>query len=74
MDSSLGLDYIVENKEELIRKFASALDTDNVTVKKQILELLSALCVYSKDGYACTLDALEHYRHNAAEGTNTDTR
>jgi hypothetical protein len=25
MDSSLGLDYIVENKEQLIRKFASGL-------------------------------------------------
>ena len=40
----------------------SALDTDNVAVKKQVYELLSALCVYSKDGYARALDALEHYK------------
>jgi hypothetical protein len=40
----------------------AALDTPNVTVKKQVLELLSALCVYNADGYARALDALEHYK------------
>lgn len=40
----------------------AALDTPNVTVKKQALELLSALCVYNSDGYARALDALEHYK------------
>ncbi|KAK3100755.1 hypothetical protein FSP39_024772 [Pinctada imbricata] len=61
MDTSLGLDYIVENKE-ISRKFASALQSDNLTSKKQVYELLSALCVYSKEGYACALDALEHLK------------
>jgi hypothetical protein len=40
----------------------SALDTSNVTVKKQVFELLSALCVYSPEGYARALDALEFYK------------
>ena len=40
----------------------AALDTPNATVKKQVLELLSALCVYNSDGYARALDALEHYK------------
>lgn len=40
----------------------SALDTDNAAVKKQIFELLSALCVYSKEGYKRALDALEQYK------------
>jgi hypothetical protein len=40
----------------------AALDTPNATVKKQVLELLSALCVYNSDGYARSLDALEHYK------------
>ncbi|XP_060063512.1 uncharacterized protein LOC132543969 [Ylistrum balloti] len=61
MDSSLGLDYIVENKD-FTPKFAAALDTDNVTVKKQVFELLSALCVYSKDGYTRALEALDKYK------------
>ncbi|OWF45788.1 FH2 domain-containing protein 1 [Mizuhopecten yessoensis] len=61
MDSSLGLDYIVENKD-FTPKFAAALDTDNVTVKKQVFELLSALCVYSKDGYKRALEALDKYK------------
>ncbi|KAK3599935.1 hypothetical protein CHS0354_012578 [Potamilus streckersoni] len=61
MDSPLGLDYIVENKE-FTRKLASALDNDKIAVKKQIFELLAALCVYSKDGYARALGALEDYK------------
>ena len=61
MDSRIGLDYIVENRE-YVAKLASALDTANTTVKKQVFELLSALCVYNADGYHRTLDALEHYK------------
>nr|CAD7259934.1 unnamed protein product [Timema shepardi] len=40
----------------------AALDTNNVTVKKQVLELLSALCVYNAEGYSRALDALQHYK------------
>ena len=40
----------------------SALDTINVQVKKQVFELLSALCVYSSEGYSRALEALEHYK------------
>lgn len=61
MDSRIGLDYIVENKE-YTTKLAAALDTNNVTIKKQVFELLSALCVYNVDGYNRALDALEHYK------------
>lgn len=61
MDSRIGLDYIVENRE-YVGKLAAALDTANLTVKKQVFELLSALCVYNADGYARTLDALEHFK------------
>jgi hypothetical protein len=39
-----------------------ALDTNNVLVKKQVFELLSALCVYSSDGYKLALDSLESYK------------
>jgi len=42
--------------------FSSALDTNNVMVKKQVFELLSALCVYSPDGYGLALEALESYK------------
>jgi hypothetical protein len=40
----------------------AALDTPNPTVKKQVLELLSALCVYNAEGYARALDALDHHK------------
>ena len=45
----------------------TALDTPNVTVKKQVLELLSALCVYNAEGYNRALDALDHYRELKGE-------
>ncbi|XP_045619895.1 uncharacterized protein [Procambarus clarkii] len=66
MDSRIGLDYIVENKE-YTTKLAAALDTSNVTIKKQVFELLSALCVYNVDGYNRAIDALEHYKALKAE-------
>nr|XP_023020465.1 uncharacterized protein LOC111509028 [Leptinotarsa decemlineata] len=62
MDSSrIGLDFIVENPD-YIRKLAAALDTQNVTVKKQVFELLSALCVHNEDGRARALDTLDHFK------------
>lgn len=61
MDTRIGLDYIVENRE-YVGKLGAALDTNNVTVKKQVFELLSALCAYSPEGYNRALDTLEHYK------------
>ncbi|XP_055689213.1 inverted formin-2 [Lutzomyia longipalpis] len=60
MDPRTGLDYIVDNKD-YVQKLGSALDTDNVTVKKQVFELLSALCAYSAEGYNRALETLEHF-------------
>ncbi|XP_045204866.2 inverted formin-2-like [Mercenaria mercenaria] len=66
VNSQTGLDCLLQikgRKDNIFgRRFASALETKNLMVKMQIFELLSALCVYSKDGYYLTLDALERYR------------
>jgi inverted formin-2 len=61
MDSRIGLDYIVENSD-YVQKLGAALDTHNVTVKKQVFELLSALCAHSPDGYNRTIETLEHFK------------
>ncbi|XP_048516246.1 uncharacterized protein LOC105690620 [Athalia rosae] len=61
MDSHVGLDYIVENPD-YCSKLASALNTANTSVKKQVVELLSALCVYSQDGRQRTIDTLHTYQ------------
>nr|XP_024214357.1 inverted formin-2-like [Halyomorpha halys] len=61
MESRIGLDYILENPD-YTAKLAAALDTSSVTVKKQVFELLSALCVYNTEGYTRALDALEHFK------------
>ena len=41
---------------------STALDTSNVMVKRQVFELLSALCVYSEEGHQLALEALENYK------------
>ncbi len=43
----------------------TVLDTNNGLVKTQIFELLSALCLYSEEGYKIALDALEDYKVTA---------
>ncbi|XP_034120626.1 FH2 domain-containing protein 1 isoform X2 [Drosophila guanche] len=62
MDSRIGLDYIVENRD-YIAKLGAALDTQNATVKKQVFELLSALCAYSTEGYVRAIETLEFYKN-----------
>lgn len=57
----IGLDYIVENREYVI-KLGTALDTNNVTVKKQVFELLSALCAYNADGLERAFETLDHFQ------------
>ncbi|XP_069063412.1 inverted formin-2 isoform X1 [Pleurodeles waltl] len=61
MNSRKGIKYIVAN-EGYVRKLSQALDTSNVMVKKQVFELLAALCMYSSKGYTLALDALDHYK------------
>ncbi|KAM3918521.1 inverted formin-2 isoform 2-T3 [Leptodactylus fuscus] len=61
MNSHKGIEYIVNN-EGYVRKLSQALDTSNVMVKKQVFELIAALCIYSPEGHALALDALDHYK------------
>lgn len=66
VNSQTGLDCLLKTKGRkdniFGRRFASALENKNLMVKMQIFELLSALCVYSREGFYLTLDALETYR------------
>ncbi|XP_076235576.1 FH2 domain-containing protein formin 3 isoform X2 [Calliopsis andreniformis] len=66
MDSHVGLDYIVDNPD-YCAKLASALDTACPSVKKQVVELLSALCVYSQDGRQRAIDTLHAYQERKGE-------
>ncbi|XP_055448939.1 inverted formin-2 isoform X2 [Psammomys obesus] len=61
MNSQQGIEYILSN-QGYVRQLSQALDTSNVMVKKQVFELLAALCIYSPKGHALTLDALDHYK------------
>ena len=61
MDSRIGLDLIVENSDYIL-KLSNALDTNNESVKKQVIELLSALCAYSQLGYNRAIETLDQYK------------
>ncbi|KAJ0172024.1 hypothetical protein K1T71_011997 [Dendrolimus kikuchii] len=61
MESRVGLDYIVEHAE-YADKLATALTSPAAPVKKQVFELLSALCVYNSEGYARAVDTLDRYK------------
>lgn len=61
MNSKAGLDYMIES-ENFTRMLTTVLDNRNTMVKKQVFELLSALCLYCPRGYDLALDALENYR------------
>ena len=56
----------MEKKAEFLYKKSQwhvvALDTTDSLVKKHVFDLLSALCVYSTEGYRVTLDALDSYK------------
>lgn len=39
-----------------------AMDTTNIMIKKQILELMSAVLMYSENGYQLALDSLSFYK------------
>ncbi|XP_063675306.1 inverted formin-2-like [Bolinopsis microptera] len=53
-----GLEFFLE-RDDYSDQFAHALTTNNIMVKKQIFELLSALCYNSKRGYIMALEALK---------------
>ena len=40
----------------------AALGSPNVAVKKQVFEILAAISVYSKDGYARALQVLDKFK------------
>ena len=40
----------------------AALGNPNVAVKKQVFEILAAISVYSKDGYARALQVLDKFK------------
>ncbi|KAG8514447.1 Adenylosuccinate synthetase isozyme 1 [Galemys pyrenaicus] len=61
MNSRPGMGYILAN-QAYVRQLSLALDTSNMMVKKQVFELLAALCIYSPEGHALALDALDHYK------------
>ncbi|KAL5011364.1 hypothetical protein ScPMuIL_009915 [Solemya velum] len=58
LNTNLGLDYMVQNTGST-RKLARALDSGTTLPKKQVFEMLSAICAYSCPGYHMVMDALE---------------
>ncbi|XP_012943896.1 protein diaphanous homolog 2, partial [Aplysia californica] len=61
LNSKVGVSLLVQNSD-YSRRLIKAMDTNNAMVKKQVVELLSALCMYSDDGHRLAMDALDTYK------------
>ncbi|GFN80727.1 inverted formin-2 [Plakobranchus ocellatus] len=61
LNSKIGLALLVENSESC-KRLIKAMDTNNAMVKKQVVELLSALCMYSPEGHRLAMDALDTFK------------
>ncbi|XP_043554369.1 inverted formin-2-like [Chiloscyllium plagiosum] len=62
MNSPNGIEQLV-NDENQIKKLLQALNTSVILVKKQVFDLLAALCMYSPEGHDRVLYALQHYKN-----------
>ncbi|XP_039287023.1 inverted formin-2 isoform X3 [Nilaparvata lugens] len=61
MNSPAGLQYIVKRRH-YIRKLGGILQTQDKVVKLQVFELLCTLSMYSTEGHALVLDALNYFK------------
>ncbi|KAH9510002.1 hypothetical protein Btru_044810 [Bulinus truncatus] len=61
LNSRVGMDTIV-NSSDGIYKLLKGFDLANTLPRKHVMEILSAVCVYSKLAYRRLLDALDKYK------------
>ncbi|XP_065059363.1 inverted formin-2-like [Rhopilema esculentum] len=61
MNSKIGMEFVSDNGE-MVHKLTLAMDTKNTMMKKQILEMLASVLMYSEPGYTLVLDSLDFYR------------
>ena len=56
------MNYLIEGNREMIRDFSCMLDTGNMMVKNQLIQLWSGICLYSPRGYELALESLDAYK------------
>ncbi|XP_060080017.1 inverted formin-2-like [Ylistrum balloti] len=61
LNTHVGLDFMIKN-DGYTSKLSQALSISNTLPKKQILEMMSAICAYSNLGYQAVLTALGHFQ------------
>ena len=62
LNNETGMKYLIEGGRDLVRDFSCTMDTGNLMVKNQVLELWSGVCLYSPDGYELLLSTLDHFK------------
>ncbi|OQV24045.1 putative tRNA N6-adenosine threonylcarbamoyltransferase, mitochondrial [Hypsibius exemplaris] len=68
LNSATGMEFIAQNRQEqTAAQFARVLESDNIAVKTQTFELLSALSAYSPEGFCLVSKCLLQYQesHNS---------
>ncbi|KAL8612531.1 hypothetical protein ACOMHN_053596 [Nucella lapillus] len=61
LNTHLGIHYLL-NTPTAANKLVMGLEISNTLPKKQILEMLAALCAHSRQGYRCILEGLGNHK------------
>ncbi|CAE1234297.1 unnamed protein product [Acanthosepion pharaonis] len=62
----VGIAYLAQ-LENGVNQLVSALNTVHSMTKKEVFEILAVLCVFNSQGYYSVLQALQHYKKEAAQ-------
>ncbi|WAQ97742.1 INF2-like protein [Mya arenaria] len=61
LNSSVGMEYFINN-DIYTKKLTMALNCSDTLPKKQVIEMLSTICVYNNIGYLRVLEGLAHVK------------
>ncbi|XP_065896679.1 inverted formin-2-like isoform X3 [Dysidea avara] len=62
MNHPFGIEYVIVTGDQFVNRLVKELNSNNTLMKMQVYELLSALSIYSSEGYQVANTALLHYK------------
>ncbi|XP_065896686.1 inverted formin-2-like isoform X2 [Dysidea avara] len=62
MNHQSAINHIIIVRKKFVNKLTEGLTSNNALMKIEVLELLSAVCMYSDEGHQLVTEALIHYK------------
>ncbi|CAH1777734.1 unnamed protein product [Owenia fusiformis] len=63
LDTSTGMDFMMREYPEAVDQIVLGLNTANTNAKKNLIEIMTALCGYSQTGHTLVMGALDKYQN-----------